>query len=208
MTSPPRSRMSRTPVEGPGTASAEDARIPEELARTIRLVVLDVDGVLTDAGVYLGETASGEAVEMKRFHIQDGLGIHLMRDAGLKVALLSGRPSPATRIRAEELGLDECIQKSGGMKIPALKALLKRGGVDWGQVAMLGDDLPDLPVMRRVGLPAAVANAVPEVRREALFTTRMDGGKGAVREFARRLLEARGEWDQLVEAYCAARDDD
>lgn len=183
-------------------------RIPEAVARRIRLVVLDVDGVLTDAGVFLGETGSGEPVEMKRFDIQDGLGIHLMRNAGLKVALLSGRPSPATRIRAEELGLDECIQEKGGMKIPALKALLVRTGVEWDEVAMLGDDLPDLPVLRRVGLPAAVGNAVPEVRRAVAFTTRREGGHGAVREFARILLEARGEWDRLVEAYCAARDDD
>ena len=189
-------------------AAEEGQRIPEELARRIRLVVLDVDGVLTDAGVYLGATDAGTRVELKRFHIQDGLGIHLMRDAGLEVAFLSGRPSEATRLRAEELGVEECIQREGGMKIPALKDLLARLRLDWSQVAMLGDDLPDLPVLRRVGLPAGVGNAVPEVRKEVLFTTRTTGGRGAVREFARALLEARGEWNELVEAYCAARSAD
>lgn len=203
-------RRRRTPVRAPveEDRGPGGARIPRALALRIRLVVLDVDGVLTDAGVYLGETQDGVAVEMKRFDIQDGLGIHLMRDAGLSVALLSGRPSRATSLRAEELGLDECIQESGGLKIPALKELLARTGVDWGEVAMLGDDLPDLPVLRRVGLPVAVGNAVPEVRKSALFTTRRDGGNGAVREFARVLLEARGEWEELVEAYCAARNGD
>ncbi len=191
------------PVREPG-----NQRISSELARRIRLVVLDVDGVLTDAGVYLGATGDGTPVELKRFDIQDGLGIHLMRDAGLEVAFLSGRPSEATRLRAEELGVDECIQKDGGMKIPALKDLLARLELDWSQVAMLGDDLPDLPVLRRVGLPAGVGNAVPEVRREVLITTRSSGGNGAVREFARVLLEARGQWDELVEAYCAARSED
>ncbi len=200
----------RTPVEAPvdNERSLGGERIPRVLALRIRLVVLDVDGVLTDAGVYVGETADGVPVEMKRFDIQDGLGIHLMRDAGLSVAFLSGRPSRATSIRAEELGLEECIQESGGLKIPAMKALMTRTGVDWDEVAMLGDDLPDLPVLRRVGLPAAVGNAVHEVRKVARFTTRRDGGKGAVREFARVLLEARGEWDELVEAYCAARSGD
>ncbi len=193
--------------EAPAGASGGH-RIPPELARRIRLVVLDVDGVLTDAGVYLGATRDGTPVELKRFDIQDGLGVHLMRDAGIEVALLSGRPSEATRLRAEELGVEECIQRKGGMKIPALKDLLARLELDWSQVAMLGDDLPDLPVLRRVGLPAGVGNAVPEVRREVLFTTRKSGGDGAVREFARVLLEARGQWDELVEAYCVARSED
>jgi len=182
--------------------------IPPELARRIRLVVLDVDGVLTDAGVYLGSTAEGTRVEMKRFDIQDGLGVRLLKEAGIQVAIVSGRPSEATRVRAAELGIEECIQRPGGMKIPALRELLDRLQVDWSEMAILGDDLPDLPVMRRAGLPAAVANAVPEVREEVLFTTQREGGRGAVREFARVLLKARGEWEERVEAYCAARSED
>jgi len=189
--------------EGPTGKSGR--RIPTEVAARIKLVVLDVDGVLTDAGVYLGETGAGDTVELKRFDIQDGLGIHLLRAAGIEVAFLSGRPSPATTVRAAELGVSECIQVPGANKLPALSDLLARLGLEWDQVAMLGDDLPDLPVMRRVGLPVAVGNAVGEVRREADFTTRRDGGSGAVREFARVLLESRGEWNRLVEEYCDAR---
>jgi 3-deoxy-D-manno-octulosonate 8-phosphate phosphatase (KDO 8-P phosphatase) len=183
-------------------------RIPEAQARRIRLVVLDVDGVLTDAGVFVGATADGTPVELKRFNIQDGLGIHLLRDAGIQVAFLSGRPSEATRLRAVELGVAECIQVPGARKMGAMNELLERMGVGWDEVAMVGDDLPDLPVLRKVGLPVAVGNATPEVRKVARFTTRREGGWGAVREFARLLLEARGEWDQTVEAYCAARSED
>ncbi|TVR63871.1 MAG: HAD-IIIA family hydrolase [Gemmatimonadales bacterium] len=183
-------------------------RIPHALAQRIRLVVLDVDGVLTDGGVYLGETGEGSPVELKRFHIQDGLGIRFLRQAGIQVALLSGRPSPATRLRAEEWGLDECIQTEAGVKMPAMQALMRRMEVTWDEVAMLGDDLPDLPILRKVAIPAAVGNAVTEVRREVLFTTRREGGQGAVREFARLLLEARGEWESLVNAYCTERSEE
>lgn len=182
-------------------------RIPGVLAGQVRLVVFDVDGVLTDAGVYLGATAEGTPVEMKRFDIQDGLGIKLLREAGIEVALLSGRTSEATRIRSAELGIEECIQVDGAHKLPALRELMERTGVGWEEVAMLADDLPDLPVLRRVGLPAAVGNATTEVRKEVVFTTRRDGGRGAVREFARVLLESRGEWGERVEAYYAARSD-
>lgn len=194
-------------VEAPSRASSRE-RIPEALARRIRVVILDVDGVLTDAGVFLGSTTAGVEVEMKRFDIQDGLGIRLLQDAGIQVALLSGRPSRATELRAQELGIQECVQVPGARKLGALRELLVRLEADWPEVAMMGDDLADLPVLRKVGLPVAVGNAVPEVRRDALFTTRRDGGSGAVREFARLLLEARGEWHERVEAYCAARSED
>jgi 3-deoxy-D-manno-octulosonate 8-phosphate phosphatase (KDO 8-P phosphatase) len=183
-------------------------RVPATVARRVRLVVLDVDGVLTDAGVYVGATAEGTPVELKRFDIQDGLGIRFLKAAGIQVALLSGRTSPATSLRGAELGIEECIQVPGANKLPALRELLERLEIDWDEVAMLGDDIPDLPVLRRVGLPAAVGNATPEVRREVTFTTRREGGRGAVREFARVLLEARGEWNHQVERYCAERSHD
>lgn len=194
---------------GPSTAPGPGgARISRDVARRVRLVVLDVDGVLTDAGVYLGVGPDGEAIELKRFDIQDGIGIRFLREAGLEVALLSGRVSEATRIRAAELGIRECIQVHGAHKLPALRGLLAQRGLEWAEVAHVGDDIPDLPVLRKVGLPVAVGNATLEVRRECLFTTRREGGHGAVREFARVLLEARGEWTERVEAYCAARSDD
>ncbi len=184
--------------EGPGA-------IPAEAAGEIRLVILDVDGVLTDAGVYMGQDGTGTLIELKRFDIQDGLGIHLLRDAGIEVALVSGRVSEATSARAAELGIDECHQDPGARKLPVVRRLLDRLTLDWVNVAMVADDLPDLPVLRKVGLPVGVANAVPEVAREVLWQTRRPGGKGAVREFARALLSARGEWDRTVEAYCAVR---
>ncbi len=180
-------------------------QIPAELARRVRLVALDVDGVLTDNGVYIGRTESGEAVESKRFHILDGLGIKMLGWAGIPVALVSGRESEATRIRAEELGI-ESYQDSGARKLPALERLIADHGVSWDEVAFVGDDLADLPALSRVGLPVAVANAVPEVKALARWQTRRQGGNGAVREFAEALLKARGEWSRLVVEYQRARE--
>ncbi len=179
--------------------------LEKERVASVRLVVLDVDGVLTDNGVYMGTTASGETVELKRFHIQDGLGIKLLQWTGIQVVLLSGRVSEATRIRADELGV-EAIQDAGARKVPALQAVLDRSGIDWSEVAMLADDLADLPALRRVGLPVAVANAVREIREEAVASTERPGGRGAVREFAEALLEARGIREAAVEAYCRSRE--
>jgi 3-deoxy-D-manno-octulosonate 8-phosphate phosphatase (KDO 8-P phosphatase) len=181
-----------------------EAGIGSERARRVRLVVLDVDGVLTDNGVYIGRTVSGEAVELKRFHIMDGLGMKMLQWAGLTVVLVSGRESAATSARAEELGV-ECRQVAAGYKIPVVEELLEDHGVEWDQVAMLADDLADLPVLERVGLPVAVANAAPEVRAEAAWVTHRPGGEGAVREFAEALLSARGEWARLVAAYRRSR---
>lgn len=182
------------------------APLSQPLAERVRLVVLDVDGVLTDGGIFLGATEAGERVEMKRFEITDGLGIRLLQDAGITVAIVTGRESGAVRLRAEELGIDECHQDATAAKLPIVRALAERLGVGWQEIAFLADDLADLPVLRRVGLPAAVANAVPEVMAEACWVARRRGGEGAVREFAESLLHARGEWADLVEAYVAERE--
>ena len=178
--------------------------IPGEVARRIRLAVFDVDGVLTDAGVYLGETEAGEGVELKRFNIQDGLGLKFLDQAGIHVVLISGRVSQATSVRARELDL-ELHQDGGARKMVHLHRVMEREGVDWHEVAMLADDLPDLAVLRRVGLKAAVANAQPEVMEIAEWVSRAPGGHGAAREFCRALLEARGEWRDLVERYVSER---
>ncbi|MBW3554284.1 MAG: HAD hydrolase family protein [Gemmatimonadetes bacterium] len=179
--------------------------IPAELARRIRVVVLDVDGVLTDNGVYLGQDASGERIELKRFHIMDGLAIRMLGWAGLRVVLVSGRESQATAVRARELGV-ECFQE-GSRKAPVVARILAREGADWAEMAMVADDLADLPVMQRAGLPVAVANAAPEIREQALWVTARSGGDGAVRDFAEALLHARGDWDRLVEAYRRSREE-
>ncbi len=176
------------------------------LAPQIRLVALDVDGVLTDGGIYLGATDAGERVEMKRFEITDGLGVHLLQEAGVQVAIITGRESASVRLRAEELRITECHQDRGAAKLPIMEKLVARLDLDWPQVAFLADDLADLPVLRRVGLPAAVANAVPEVRAHALWVARRRGGEGAVREFAEALLRARREWAPSVQRYLAQRE--
>ncbi len=173
-------------------------------ARRVELVGLDVDGVLTDAGVYVGSVGN-HVVEMKRFDIQDGVGIKLLRQAGIKVVVVSGRVSEATTIRMGELGIDEVVQDDMARKLPAFTELLERFDTRFENAAFIGDDLPDLPVMWRVGLPVAVRNAVHEVRSAAHLVTEARGGYGAVREFAVTLLRARGQWDELVEAYLAER---
>jgi 3-deoxy-D-manno-octulosonate 8-phosphate phosphatase (KDO 8-P phosphatase) len=177
-----------------------------ELARRVRLLVLDVDGVLTDGGIYLGATASGEPVELKRFEITDGLGIHLLQEAGIRVSIVTGRESEAVRLRALELAVDECHQDRTARKLVIVDALLERLGIGWEETAFLGDDLADIPVLRRVGVPCAVANAVAEVRALAVWTGRRRGGAGAVRELAEALLSARGEWSSRVEEYLLARE--
>ena len=169
------------------------------------MVVLDVDGVLTDGGLYIGSTRGGEAVELKRFDVQDGIGVKMLDNAGIHVAIVSGRVSVATDLRAAELGIEDVYQDAGARKMPVLEKLLAARGVGWGEVALLGDDLADLPVLRRVGLAATVANGVLEVRRVATWQSSREGGRGAVREFAEALLRARGQWDGLVEEYCRAR---
>jgi 3-deoxy-D-manno-octulosonate 8-phosphate phosphatase (KDO 8-P phosphatase) len=171
-----------------------------EAARRVALLALDVDGVLTDNGIWIGPIA-GERVELKRFDIQDGLGHVLLRTAGIPVVWLSGRHSEATTLRARELKIEELLQVGGPHKLDALEALLERRGLQWTEVAYVGDDLADLQVLRRVGLPIAVVNAVTEVRDIAAYVTRAAGGHGAVREIADALLKARGQWDDIMERY-------
>jgi 3-deoxy-D-manno-octulosonate 8-phosphate phosphatase (KDO 8-P phosphatase) len=174
-------------------------------AARIRLLALDVDGVLTDNGVYLGPVA-GQRVELKRFDIQDGLGHTLLRQVSFDVAWVSGRFSEATSLRAAELRVQHLIQAEDGRKIPPMQALLDRIGIAWDEVAFVGDDLADLPVLARVGLPIAVANAVPEVKAVARHVTTAVGGHGAVREVIEWLLRARGQWDAALGGYLRSRE--
>ena len=174
------------------------------VARRIRLVGIDVDGVLTDGGIYLGDV-DGARMELKRYHIQDGLGIRFLRDAGILVVIITGRVSESVRLRAAELRVDACVQDEQAQKLPAMLRLMERHGIAPEETAFLGDDFPDLAVLRVVGLSAAVGNAVPEVRASCTVRLHRSGGEGAVREFAELLLKARGEWDELCERYVAER---
>jgi 3-deoxy-D-manno-octulosonate 8-phosphate phosphatase (KDO 8-P phosphatase) len=177
------------------------------LARGIRLVVLDVDGVFTDNELFVGE-AQGERVELKRFNVQDGVGVHLLRFAGIPVAILSGRVSAATTHRMRELGVTDVIQDPTASKLPRMLALLEEKGIGWGEVLYVGDDLPDVPVMRRVGIPVSVANGVAEVKAVASHVTERVGGDGAVREVIEALLKARGEWENVLAGYYRERGGD
>jgi 3-deoxy-D-manno-octulosonate 8-phosphate phosphatase (KDO 8-P phosphatase) len=178
--------------------------IDPALARSIRIVGIDVDGVLTDGGIYLG-AVDGRPLEFKRYDIHDGLGIYFLRKAGLKVAVVTGRVSESVRLRCAELGIDELVQDPRVLKLPAFEGILRRLGIASSEAAFLGDDFPDMSVLRAVGLPVAVANAVPEVRDACQVRLTRSGGRGAVREFAELLLRGRGEWDALCERYVAER---
>ena len=187
---------------------ARDASvIAPEVARRIKFVGLDVDGVLTDGGIYLG-SAGGEPeqrFEFKRYDIQDGLGIHFLRKAGIRVGIITGRVSESVRLRAAELGVDDVSQDASAQKVGPFLEMLKRHSIERADAAFLGDDFPDLPVLQGVGLPVSVGNAVQEVRAIAKLRLTKAGGFGAVREFTELLLKARGEWKSISEAYVAER---
>lgn len=169
-------------------------------AHRVRGVVLDVDGVLTDGGIYL--LPDGE--EIKRFDARDGLGIRLLQEAGLPVALLTSRYSKAVLERAKELRI-EFVHHARGPKADALPRLLEEMDLAAGEIAYLGDDLLDLEVLRRVGLPAVVADAAPEVKAAALWISGRWGGRGAAREFAEFILRTQGRWEETVERVVSPR---
>ena len=184
---------------------AQSNPIDTRLAQKIRLVIFDVDGVLTDAGLYVGEASDGSAVELKRFDIQDGVGIKMLAWGGLDVAIVSGRVSQATALRARELGVTECHQEPDGHKLRVVQNLLHRKGLNWDEVAMMGDDIPDLAVMRLVALRAAVGNATAPIVAVANWQATRSGGHGAAREFCDALLEARGVLSEIIEGYVEER---
>ena len=177
--------------------------ISEEIiarARRIKLLLLDCDGVLTDGGLYY--TFDGKRVleGAKVFHIHDGLGLKLAREAGLKVGIISGRISPALSARARDLQIDYLHQGIDD-KLSVYEHIRTTEGVAGEEVAYAGDDLPDLPVMRRVGLAIAVADAVVEVRESAHFVTNKPGGRGAAREIAELLLKAQDKWRGSIQRF-------
>lgn len=173
-------------------------------ARRVRFVGLDVDGVLTDGGIYLG-AVNGAPMEFKRYDIQDGLGIYFMRDAGIHLAIVTGRVSDSVRLRAAELDIEDVGQDAYARKLPMLMRILEKRGIPPEDAAFIGDDFPDMGIFRIVGMPVAVGNAVPEIKRVAKVQLTREGGRGAVREFAEMLLKARGQWDEVWERYVTSR---
>lgn len=168
------------------------------IASQIQLIMLDVDGVLTQGEIEF----DGMAVESKRFHVRDGLAMQQLAPlGGLGVGILTGRSSSVVERRMHELGVEIVIQGSRdkGADIENIAGQLK---ITMDQIAFLGDDLPDLPVMRRVGLPMAVADAAAEVRALAKVTLKTPGGHGAAREAIELILKAKGGWDAIVDRYC------
>jgi 3-deoxy-D-manno-octulosonate 8-phosphate phosphatase (KDO 8-P phosphatase) len=166
----------------------------DDFLNNIGLLLLDVDGVLTSGEVIY----SDDGQETKIFNARDGLGIRMLREAGLRVGIVTGRRSMALVHRCKNLGID--LLKDGIRdKAKALADILTETGVSAAQTAFVGDDLPDLPIMRRVGVPIAVGDAHDMVKEAAVLTTRAKGGQGAVREVSERILHARGEWDALVQ---------
>ena len=178
--------------------------IDPELAKSIRFVGFDIDGVMTDGGIYLGDV-DGKRVELKRYDIQDGLGVAMLRRAGIRVGILTGRVSESVRLRAAELGIEDLAQDPNAQKLPAFLAMLDRHGIAPSEAAFLGDDFPDMAVLRLVGLPVAVGTAVPKVKAACALQLTRTGGAGAVREFAELLLKARGEWATVTAQYVAER---
>ncbi len=175
-----------------------------EAAKRVKYVVLDVDGVLTDGGIFLGDV-DGKRLEFKKYDIQDGLGILLLRWAGIRVAIITGRVSESVALRAAELKVDDLVQDEQARKLIALRKLCARHAITLDEVAFVGDDLPDVGVLREVGLPVVVANATADAVQAAKLQLTRSGGAGAIREFCELLLRARGEWDALVERYVSSR---
>ncbi len=177
---------------------ALSSHILDTRARALRLLLFDVDGVLTDGSVIL----HGNGGESKGFYIRDGAALVWARRAGLDVGWLSGRASRATSRRAAELGISLVLQGQTD-KGMAYRQLAERRNLAPADVAFMGDDLLDLPVLKSVGFSAAPADAVPEVRAVADWVSQHHGGRGAVREFVELILRARGEWDRVVASHLA-----
>ena len=164
--------------------------------RPIELILSDVDGVLTDGGIWY----DNQGVELKSFHIRDGLGIRLWQRAGFKFGLLTARTSHIVKLRASELAID-IVRQGFEDKLPAAQEIIQGSGLMPEQVCYIGDDLTDLPVIRHVGLGVAVADAAEEVLAAAALVTTLPGGRGAVRELVETILKAKGRWDDVIHRY-------
>jgi 3-deoxy-D-manno-octulosonate 8-phosphate phosphatase (KDO 8-P phosphatase) len=167
-----------------------------EKARNVKLLILDVDGVLTDGRIVIDD----RGVETKCFDVRDGHGIKMLKRANIDVAIITGRESDVVSHRARELGIDSVYQNIHN-KLEVYEAILKEKGLKDGEVGFVGDDLVDLPLLRRVGFAAVVADGVEELKPYADYVSRNRGGRGAVREVIELILKAQGKWVELMERY-------
>lgn len=166
------------------------------IGKKIKLLILDVDGVLTDGSIILDNNGN----ELKSFHVRDGHGIKMLIQSGIRVALITGRTSEVVSRRASELGITDLFQKCYDKKIPYGK-LVQKYSLDHDHIAYAGDDVVDIPVFRMCGLPITVADADHEIKRAARMVTHRAGGKGAVREICDFLLKAQGLWKGILDGY-------
>ena len=166
-------------------------------AKQIKILLMDVDGTITNGGVTLLSMPDGSAMEIKTFDAHDGQGMTLAHTAGIRTGVITGRESAALRRRCKEMSIEFGYEKQPH-KIPAYEEILAKAGVPESAVAYLGDGVPDLTVMRRAGLAVAVGDAVAEVKKAAHYTTKAIGGKGAVRELVELILKSQGIWEEMI----------
>jgi 3-deoxy-D-manno-octulosonate 8-phosphate phosphatase (KDO 8-P phosphatase) len=178
-------------------SSTLSAKLKKRAAQ-IKLILMDVDGTMTDGGVTLLSQSDGTALEIKTFDAHDGQGLTLAQSAGLRTGCITGRESAALLRRAREMKM-EFIYMKQPVKMPAYEEILRSVGVTDSAVAYIGDDLPDIPLMRRVGLAVAVGDAVPEVKKAAHYTTKALAGHGAVREAVELVLKSKGIWEAMID---------
>ena len=177
------------------TGSSETLGL-SDLAANLKILLLDVDGVLTDGGIIL----IGDSDEAKRFDVQDGMGVNLARAAGLRVGIVTSRESAVVKRRAAELKIDDLFQGIVD-KSEVLDLVLRKYGIQAEQATFIGDDIQDISIMKRVGIPIAVQNAAQLVKDHSLYVTKASGGHGAVREAVEWLLEIRGDKDRVLEPF-------
>lgn len=171
---------------------------PDARCQSIELILSDVDGVLTDGGVIF----DNQGIEIKRFHIRDGIGIKLWQRAGYQFGVVTARNSHIVKVRAAELGI-EIIRQGFEQKLPTIREIMAQLSLEPGQVCYVGDDLTDLAAIQTVGLGVAVADAAAEVRSSAHYVTKAGGGQGAVREVIEFILKAKNRWADLIQKYQA-----
>lgn len=177
------------------------SKIPASLkkrAAAIQVLLMDVDGTMTDGGVTLLSQTDEIALEIKTFDAHDGQGLTLAHTAGIRTGCITGRQSSALLRRAKEMHMDFIYMKQP-VKMPAYEEILQKAGVSDSSVAFVGDDLPDLPLLRRAGLAVAVGDAVPEVKRAAHYTTKALAGHGAIRETIELILKSKGIWEAMID---------